>query len=152
MDHVRGEKTKDRQTLEPSAVSGPSPPLFLQWYLIMQTECGTTVAKSLCDVAISAESPGSSPRRNSLLEEEIERSGRRRKLSDAAFARRRHYVFPRRASPRRRNKTDALGSSKRSCLYCEVAMVIFLAELPTHEGRTRRGREACTKRQFGVVT
>ena len=63
-DRVSGDKTNDRQTLEPRAVFGPSPPLFVQWYFIIQAKYRTKVAKSFRDVAILADSPGFSPRRN----------------------------------------------------------------------------------------
>ena len=45
LDHVRGEKTDDRHTLEPSAVSGPSPPLALRRFFIILAECRIKVAK-----------------------------------------------------------------------------------------------------------
>ena len=64
IDRVRESKTDDRQTLEPSAVLGPLPSLFVRWYLIIQAECGTLLATSLSDVGTSADSPGFSPRRN----------------------------------------------------------------------------------------
>ena len=78
MDNARGRKTYDRQTLEPSAVLGRSPPLFDRRYFIIQAECSAIVAKSLSDVTISAESPGFSFCRNRLLGAEIDRRGRRR--------------------------------------------------------------------------
>ena len=57
IDHVRGEKTNDRHTLEPSAVSGPSPPLCGRWYFFTRTEI-------LSNDAILAESHGFSTHRN----------------------------------------------------------------------------------------
>ena len=84
-DHIRGEKTDDRQPLKPSAVSGPSPSLFLRWYLIIQAEYRTQVAKSLSEGAISDASPGFSARRKRLLGEEIGRSGRRRNRAKRHF-------------------------------------------------------------------
>ena len=43
-------------------------------------------------------------------------------------------------------QTDARTQSNRSRHLCGVAIVIFPAELATHEDRTRRGPEICTKR------
>ena len=38
IEHVRGDKTDDRQTLEPSAVLGQSPRLFDWRYFVIQAE------------------------------------------------------------------------------------------------------------------
>ena len=64
IDRVGGEKTNDRQTCEPSAVLEVSPPFFVRWYFIIQAGCRTEVPRSLSDVAIAEESPGSSPHRD----------------------------------------------------------------------------------------
>ena len=63
IERVGGEKTNDRQTLEPRAVWGVSPPLFVRRYFTPRPQCTTGVAKSLSHVAISAESPAFSPHR-----------------------------------------------------------------------------------------
>ena len=48
-------------------------------------------------------------------------------------------------------QTDARTLSQRSRHNCGVPIVIFPAELTTHEERTRRGPEICTRRHFGVI-
>ena len=135
IDNVRGEKSNDRHTIEPSAVLGPSPPLSVRWYFIILAAWGAKAAKSLSDDAISAEPPWFSPRRNCLLGEEIERSGRRRN-----WAKRRFRVASITSPPS--------GSSERERRYCGVAVVFVRAELTTHEERTRRGPKICTSASF----
>ena len=91
----------------------------------------------MSDVAVSAVSPWLFPRwHRPPLQPGVTSA---KKLGEALRRLRRRRVAPRRATPSRRNETDARTSSQRSRHNSGVAVVIFPAELTTHEGRTRLG-------------
>ena len=106
-------------------------------------------AQQLSDVAVSAVSPLFFPRRHPPLVRTSVTSAK--KLSESIRRLRRRCVSRRRTPPSRRNKTDARTSSQRSRRYCGVAIVIFPAELTTHEDRTRRGPKIRTSASLALL-
>ena len=91
----------------------------------------------MSDVAVSAVSPWLFPRwHRPPLQPGVTSA---KKSGEALRRLRRRRVAPRRATPSRRNETDARTSSQRSRHNSGVAVVISPAELTTHEGRTRLG-------------